>query len=122
MAKYYGKVGYVDTIETDPVNHPGVIAEAVIDEHYYYGDILQNNRRFEKGDGLNDDLNIRNEISILADPFAMKHFAKIRYIEWLGSRWKVTDVKVEYPRLILTVGGVYNGPEPESEPEPEPEP
>lgn len=110
MAKYYGTVGYIDTVETDPVNHPGVY-EAVKTERNYYGDVLSNNRRYEKGDGLNDDLNVRNEISIVADPFAFENFSKLRYLTWLGATWKITDVKVEFPRLILTVGGVWNGDE-----------
>lgn len=110
MAKYFGIVGYVDTIETDPANHPGVFREAVTAEREYYGDILANNRRYEKGVGLNDDLNVRNEISIVADPFALENFSKLRYISWLGKLWKISDVKVEFPRLILTIGGLYNGP------------
>lgn len=109
MAKFYGKIGYTDTVETDPVNHPGVFREVVLDERSYYGDILANNKRFEKGEHLNDDLNIRNEISILADSFAFENFAKLRYLYWNGTKWKITDVKLAYPRMVLTIGGVYNG-------------
>ncbi len=109
MAKFYGMIGYTDTIETDPVNHPGVFKETVLDERPYYGDILSNNKRFERGEHLNDDLNVRNEISILADPFALEHFSKLRYISWNGVSWKITDVKLAYPRMILTIGGLYNG-------------
>lgn len=110
MAKYYGTVGYTDTIETDPAGHPGVFAEAVIAERKYYGDILANNRRYEQGNGLNDDLNVRNEISIMADPFALENFSKLRYVSWLGKFWKISDAKVDFPRIILTIGGLYNGP------------
>lgn len=110
MAKYFGIIGFAETIETDPVNHPGVYEE-VVTERQYYGDILSNNRRYERGEGLNDDLNVRNEISILADPFAITNFSKMKYLTWLGSKWKVTDVKVDFPRMTLSVGGIYNGPE-----------
>ncbi|MBE6724972.1 MAG: hypothetical protein E7576_07230 [Ruminococcaceae bacterium] len=110
MAKYYGAIGFADTVEKDPVNRPGVFEETVL-ERNYYGDVLSNNRRYEKGDGLNDNLNVRNEISILADPFAAENFVKMRYLTWLGSKWKITDAKVDFPRIVLTVGGVYNGPE-----------
>lgn len=109
MAKFYGKIGYTDTVETDPVNHPGVFREVVLDERSYYGDILANNKRFEKGEHLNDDLNVRNEISILADQFAFENFAKLRYLYWNGTKWKITDVKLAYPRMVLTIGGIYNG-------------
>lgn len=107
MAKYYGMIGFGKTVETDPENRPGVY-ELAIEEHPYYGDILSNNRRYDHGDGLNDDLNVRNEFSILADPFAMENFKDMRYLTWLGSKWKITDVKVDFPRMTLSVGGVWN--------------
>ena len=107
MAKYYGMIGFGKTVETDPTNRPGVY-ELVIEERPYYGDILANNRRYERGDGLNDDLNVRNEFSILADPFAMENFSGMRYLTWLGSKWKITDVKIDFPRMTLSVGGVWN--------------
>lgn len=103
MAKFYGKIGYAETVETAP----GVWREDVT-ERNYYGDILLNNRRFESGEHLNDDLNIGNRFSIVADPYAVANFHLMRYIEWMGSKWKITSVEVQYPRLILTVGGVYN--------------
>jgi len=81
----------------------------------YAGDVFKNHSRLEKSsDGVNDDLNIANEFSILADPYALNPFHSIRYIEWYGTLWKVTGVMEEYPRLRLTIGGVYNGPTPET--------
>lgn len=106
MAKFYGKIGYGVTEEHDD----GVWVETVT-ERSYYGDILRINRRWERGDQLNDNLNISNQISIVADAFAYEHFSSIRYICWMGARWKITDVEVQRPRLILSIGGVYNGPE-----------
>lgn len=108
MAKFYGIVGYAQTEEVDP----GVWEEVVV-ERNYFGDVTRNTRRWEKGESINDDLNINNLISIVADAFAYQHFFAIRYVKWMGSRWKVTNVEVQRPRLILTIGGVYNGPEKE---------
>lgn len=105
MAKFFGKVGYgEDTVET----RPGVWEVKPV-ERSYYGDVLQNSRRWENGEHLNDNLNINNKISIVADPFAYQNFHAIRYVEWMGAKWEVTNVEVQYPRLILTIGGVYNG-------------
>jgi len=104
MAKFYGPIGYAVTTETTP----GVWTEEIT-EHFYYGDLLQNVRRLQSGDHLNDDINISNKISILADPFAYTNFHTIRYVEFMGTKWKVSEVDVQYPRLILTIGGVYNG-------------
>jgi hypothetical protein len=104
MAKFYGPIGYGVTTETVP----GVWTEEIV-EHNYYGDLLQNVRRLQSGDHLNDDINISNKISIVADPFAYANFHGIRYVEFMGTKWKVSEVEVQYPRLILTIGGVYNG-------------
>lgn len=103
MAKFYGAIGYGETKET----YPGVWEESIT-EKYYYGDVLQFNRRWDSGEHLNDDLNINNKLSIVADPFAYQNFHMIRYVEWFGAKWKVTNAEVQYPRLILTIGGVYN--------------
>lgn len=104
MAKFYGIVGYGETKEI----RPGVWSEDIT-ERYYYGDVLTFNSRWESGGQVNDDLNINNKISIVADPFACQNFHMIRYIEWIGTKWKVTNAELSYPRLILTMGGVYNG-------------
>lgn len=105
MPKYYGKVGYAVTSETSP----GVWTSDPV-ERTYYGDVLKNGRRFEQGEAVNDDIRLENRFSILADPYAYEHFWAIRYIEWMGALWKVTNVEVESPRLILSIGGPYNGP------------
>lgn len=103
--KYYGKIGYVDSIETSP----GVWAESKVIERLYTGDIIRNTRRRDSGENLNDDINVNNEISIVADSFANQNFHLLRYAEWMGTRWKITNVDVQPPRLILSLGGVYNG-------------
>lgn len=109
MAKFCGMIGYGVTEETSP----GVCQE-VVRERKYYGDVQRNYRRLENGEHLNDDLNVSNTISIMADAFAYEHCFAIRYLVWMGAKWKVTGVEIVRPRLNLTVGGVYNGPEPET--------
>lgn len=104
MAKFYGVVGYGYTEETTP----GVYEE-VLTEKKYYGDVERNTHRWDNGQSLNDNLNINHHISIVADEFAYKHIGAIRYLIWMGTRWKVTNVEVQRPRLILSIGGVYNG-------------
>lgn len=106
MAKFYGTVGYVDTVDKGN----GVFEEEVIGERPYRGDVTRTVRRFENGESLNDNLNVSNEISIVADAYAYENFCHIRYVVWMGARWKVSSVDVQRPRLILSMGGVYNGP------------
>lgn len=105
MARYYGKVGYALTEETAP----GVWSETFT-EREYYGDEIRNYRRLEPAGKVNDNITIANNISIVADPFAMENFHAIRYAEYMGTMWEVSSVEVQYPRLILTLGGVYNVP------------
>lgn len=104
MGKFYGAIGYAETSEKSQ----GVWSESITEKNYS-GDVLRISRRWQAGENLNDDLTISNEISIVADPFAYQNFHTIRYVKWMGASWKVTNVTVQRPRLILTIGGVYNG-------------
>jgi len=103
MGRFYGRIGYATTTETSP----GVWTEDIT-ERNHSGDVIRNTRRLQSGENLNDDLVINNTISIISDPFAELNFHAMRYVEWMGAKWKVTNVEVQRPRLILTVGGVYN--------------
>lgn len=104
--KYYGKIGYSISTETAPD-----VWKDVIEEYFYSGDVVRNYlRNQEKQSSTVDDIAISNQISIVADPFAYAHFSSIKYAEWLGQKWKVTGVEIAYPRLLLTIGGVWNGP------------
>lgn len=104
MAKYYGTVGYgIPTLIRSGV------WKDVITEKNYSGDVIRNSRKLVATGTLNDNISMSNEISIVADPFATENFTTIKYIVYMGSKWKVTSVEVQYPRLILSMGGVYNG-------------
>ena len=103
MAKYYGKIGYAETVETNP----GVWTEQIT-ERSYYGDMIRNTRRLQSAEQVNDNINIANDLSIIADPYAINNFHTMRYAEFMGAKWKISNVEVQYPRLRLTIGGVYN--------------
>lgn len=109
MARFYGKVGYGENVE----KAPGVW-ELVITERAYYGDVISQNRRLEAGEKVLSDIRVGNSISIVADAFALNNFVAIQYVEWTGGLWVVDDVTVQTPRLILRLGGVYNGPKAET--------
>ena len=106
MAKFYGKVGFIHT-EEDPADS-GIYVEKS-EERTYYGDVNRINRRWEPGQKVNDNITVNNEISILSDPFVTQNIPWIRYVEWNGVKWEVSSVEVQYPRLTLSIGGVYNG-------------
>lgn len=107
MARYFGKVGYGHDVDKGKGVH-----EIEITEREYYGDVVRNSRKLGNGEKVNDDLTVGNSISIVADAYANDHFFAIRYVEWAGTLWKVSDVEVQSPRLLLRLGGVYRGPKP----------
>lgn len=101
--KWYGKIGFGVSEETDPG-----IWEERITERNYYGDLIRNARGLQSSDKVNDDITINNQISIVADPYAIQNFYAMKYAEFMGAKWKISNIEVKYPRLIITLGGVYN--------------
>ena len=104
MAKFYGEVGYIITTETSP----GIFSEDLV-KKYYYGDEIKHTVRVQSSDKINDDLIPSSQVSIIADPYANNNYLNIRYVMLHGVRWKITNVDIQRPRIILTLGGVYNG-------------
>lgn len=115
MAKFHGVVGYAQNVQTTR----GVWKD-VITEKTYFGDVKRNSRQLREGEHLNNDLSVNNSIEIVADAYANNHFFAIRFVEWAGALWTVEDVTVQSPRLLLRLGGVYNGPRAEAAPAPDP--
>lgn len=103
MARYHGYVGYAIDVEA----YPGVWEER-ISEHEYFGDVLKNIINMQQGSVINAKITISNSISIIADPFAFEHVYAMRYVTYLGKKWSIVNVSIERPRLILTLGGLYN--------------
>lgn len=107
MARFFGRVGYGETVETAP----GVWVDQIV-EYSYFGDVIRNSRELREGENLNLDLSVQNSISIVADQYANEHFSAIRYVDWMGTLWTISSVEVQSPRLLLRLGEVYNGPTP----------
>lgn len=102
--KFYGKIGFGETVEKSD----GIWVDTIVEKDYY-GDILKNVKRSEDAAKVNDDISISNQLSIVFDPYLTNHFHAIKYVTMFGTNWKVTSVEVQFPRLLLTLGGVYNG-------------
>lgn len=103
MAKWSGKIGYAETKEIEI----GLYQE-VFTEKSYYGDVISDMRKRMNTGKVNDDIDISNTISIIADPYAMENFSKMAYAIYMGTKWKIERVEVQFPRLLLSLGGVYN--------------
>ena len=104
MAKFSGVIGYVEVEETSQDVH-----EEIPTERKIKGDILMNNKRSDHSEQLNNNLNVNNRFSFVADPYARNHFYAMRYFKYLGAYWNITEAEVQYPRIIFSIGGIYNG-------------
>ena len=103
--KFYGPVGFFEKVE----KRPGVYTTEPV-EYNYAGDVLRRSLRYQASDStVNDSITPSQQISILADPYARNHVGSMKYVKWMGTAWKISEVEVQYPRLILTLGGAYNG-------------
>ena len=102
--KFYGEVGFAEVTE----KRPGVKVTIPV-EYKYTGDVLRRSLRYQAGESVNDAITPSQQISILADPYLRNHVGSIKYVKWMGTAWKVTEASLQYPRLILTLGGAYNG-------------
>ncbi len=107
MARFYGEIGYGIPHETAPG-----VWEDIMSELKYYGDVERLSRQLQEADKVNYNINVSMGISVMADEFAYEHIYAIRYVKWSGSLWTIKNVEVKRPRLIMHIGGVYNGPTP----------
>lgn len=104
MEKYYGTIGFIRTEETSP----SVWTEVTTEKKYQFN-ILKKAYKLESSDSLNDNFTISNQFSVLIDPFLKENLSYIRYLEFMGVFWKVSNVEIIYPRITITLGGIYNG-------------
>lgn len=107
MSKFYGPIGF--SVSEEIESGSGIWEDTVV-ERYYRGDVVKNYSRWDNSEHLNPNLNVSNTISIVADPYVLNKAYSIKYIKWLGGYWNVTSIEIQPPRLILSIGGVYNGP------------
>lgn len=102
MTRFCGKVGFATTVETAP----GVYKQQFV-ERLYYGDVNRSMRKFEAENKVNDNIGIANELSIVADPYAYENFHAIKYVWFMGQKWKATTIEVQYPRLKIQIGSLF---------------
>ena len=107
MAKFFGEIGFATQVETSP----GIWEDKII-EKQYYGDVTRESRRFSASEQVLDNINLSNQVSIIADGYVTDNIQNLRYVRWLGGLWKISYVEMKFPRLVLEMTGVYNGPTP----------
>ena len=112
MAKFYDAIGFARPA-AGTGSHQGVAEDKIV-EMRYYGDVIRNTRKWEAGSDIHQNLVVNNQISIVADDYAFAHVFAMKYVKWMGCLWEITNVEPQRPRILITIGGVYNGPTPES--------
>ena len=105
MAKFFGEIGFATQVQTEP----GIWEDKIV-EKQYYGDVFREARRFGSSDEILGNINLSNQISIIADGFLTDNIQNLRYVRWMGGLWKISYVELKFPRLVLELTGVYNGP------------
>lgn len=105
MTKFCSKIGFALSTEVSP----GVWDDKIV-ERKYYGDFVRKGYRWENSQGVNDNLTINTSLSIIADSFLLDNTYVMKYVKWRGVRWEISSFEEQRPRLILSLGGVYNGP------------
>lgn len=108
MNKWAGVIGFAINAETTP----GVWEDSIT-EKTYVGDIIDVRVRRNTTQDINDNINLSAKISVVMNPYLRDHLDKLRYLTYFGSCWKISDISVEFPRLVISLGGVYNGPRPD---------
>ena len=105
MAKFFGEIGFATQVQTEP----GIWEDKIV-EKQYYGDVFREARRFGSSDEILGSINLSNQISIIADGFLTDNIQNLKYVRWMGGLWKISYVELKFPRLVLELTGVYNGP------------
>lgn len=100
--KWFGKIAFSDQHETEP----GVWEDEPVVRDYF-GDVLKNYKRDNTTSTMNSEISVSNQLSVVADPFLLNSFHKILYVEFMGAKWRVSSVDVQYPRMILDFGGLF---------------
>jgi hypothetical protein len=103
MSRCSGLIGYALAGETQP----GVWTENIT-EKIYYGDVVRDNRRIVDQGEINGSININNNISVVSNKFMLDNLAFMRYITFANSKWKISSVDIRSPRVVITLGGLYN--------------
>lgn len=104
MARFSGKIGYVEHVETTP----GIWTEQIT-ERQYYGDLTRHSRKWGSSDSVNDNIVFSQDISIVADPYLYDNAHNIKYVTFRDHKWKVTSFEMNYPRVRITMGDEYHG-------------
>lgn len=109
MARWAGKIGFSIQEETLTNGQPSGIWVDKIIERPYKGDLIKAHRSLNNNNQINDSINISNQISFIGDAYIRNNFQYIRYATFMGVKWKIESIDIEQPRLIVTLGGAYNG-------------
>lgn len=107
--RFAGLVGYIETEETSPGIHLPVETTRKM-----RGDVLsaktqnsQDGRTTETS--LYKDIRLSHRFSLVGDAYSFKNYMYLKWIIVEGHKWEVSSVEIQSPRLLISIGGLYNG-------------
>lgn len=103
--KYVGNIGFLSS-NTEVTG--GIATQPIISKRYF-GEIITTSSRLQTQDKINPDVTINNSIAILLDGYLNNNLSNIVYVEFLNKKWSVSSIELRHPRVILSLGGLYNG-------------
>ena len=112
MAKFFGHVGFgSQEVEISP----GVYDYKIV-ERPYFGEVVRDAMKVVGGQTILSESKTTNSFRIMADGYASENFFDMQYVRWMGRYWEITQVELQQrPRMIIRIGGVWNGPTAEVE-------
>lgn len=111
MAKFYGKIGFGVEREVSP----GVYDYDIV-EKPYFGEVVRDAYDSVGGTTVLGERKTANAFRIVGDGYSVDHFYDMKYIRWAGRYWEIRQVEVvSRPRMLIRIGGVWNGPTAETQ-------
>jgi hypothetical protein len=98
MARFAGFVGYVTQVESVP----GVWSP-VENPKYMRGDVIRQSSTSQNG-----DISLNHRVSLIGDSYTFNNYYNIKWVEIGSAKWSVTSVEIQRPRVIITLGGLWN--------------
>lgn len=106
MPKFSGKIGFGYEVEVSP----GVFDLAIV-ERSYLGDVVREALERVGGQTVLGESKTANSFNIVGDAYSYTNFMDMKYVLWNGRYYEVRQTELKQrPRMLIRIGGRYNGP------------
>ena len=105
--KWHGMIGFETQVEVSDDPRKATVWKPQIVPKHYYGEVQRIIKREGSGDKVNNDISFNNQFFIISDLYAQHNAYNMKWIEWMGRKWHITEITIEYPRITINIGGEY---------------